>query len=162
MAASMDRIELTSATLFEALQALAEGIRAEMAEIDRAGGVPDEAQLTKVRDKVVEFQSLMVVLDNALSKTREGGTFVREIVGGIAQKLLIRALSYEAAHVARLGSEPTLPLFGAVIFERDLRQLDRLVEQVPTRTPELEAQVAEARGTLQNLIKRCPPITDFG
>ncbi|MBL8690670.1 MAG: hypothetical protein JNL04_16320 [Rhodospirillaceae bacterium] len=162
MAASMDRIELTSAALFEALQGLANDIRKEMGQIDRDGGTPDEIQLTRVRDKVVEFQSLMVVLDNALSKTREGGTFVREIVGGIAQKLLMRALSYETAHVARLESEKSVPLFGAVMFERDLRQLDRLAEQVTTRPPELEAQVTAARGALKNLIKRCPEIADFG
>lgn len=162
MAMNMDRIELTSATLFEALQKLAEEIRTEMARIDRDGGAPDELQLALIRDQVVEFQSLMVVLDNALSKTREGGAFVREIVGGIAQKLLMRALTYETAHVARLEAENSVPLFGAVIFERDLRQLDRLAEQVPTRPPELEAQVAAARGTLKNLIKRCPEIADFG
>lgn len=162
MAASMDRIELTSATLFEALQGLANDIRKEMGRIDRDGGTPDELQLTRVRDQVVEFQSLMVVLDSALSKTREGGTFVREIVGGIAQKLLMRALSYETAHVARLENEKSVPLFGAVMFERDLRQLDRLAEQVLSRPPELEARVAAARGALKNLIKRCPEIADFG
>jgi hypothetical protein len=47
----MDRIELTSATLFEALQGLANDIRKEMGQIDRDGGTPDEAQLTRVRDR---------------------------------------------------------------------------------------------------------------
>ncbi len=161
MAVTMDRIELTSATLFEALQVLADDIRHHMERIDRQGGVPDEFQLTRIRDQIIEFQSLMVVLDNALSKTREGGAFVREIVGGIARKLLTRALSYETAHVARLERNNSVPLFGAVMFERDLRQLDRLAEQVPSKPAELDAQVMAARGTLQKLIKRCPEIADF-
>jgi hypothetical protein len=133
-----------------------------MEEIDRAGGVPTEAQLNRLRDQILEFQSLMVVLDNALAKTPGGGTFVREIVGGISGKLLQRALAYEAAHASRLETQEAVPLFGSVIFARDLRQLDRLAEQVPSRPAELEEQVAQARGTLRNLIKRCPEIADFG
>ena len=162
MATGMDRIELTTATLFEALQRLAGIIRADMARIDRDGGVPTERQLNAIRNQIVEFQSLMAVLDRALSLTREGGAFVREIVGGMSAKLLARALAYEAAHVAKLEAQDTLPLFGAVIFARDLRQLDRLAEQVPGRPADLEAQVVAARNTLQTLIRRCPEISDFG
>jgi hypothetical protein len=160
MATSQDRIELTSATLFEALQDLAGSIKSDMGRIDRAGGVPTEAQLFRLRNQVLEFQSLMAVLDKTLSQTREGGAFVREIVGGISKQILLRSLAYEAAHVARLDKHG-LPLFGAVTFARDLAQLDRLAEQVPTRPADLEAQVAHARGTLQDLIKRCPEIAEF-
>jgi hypothetical protein len=162
LATSLDRIELTSATLFEALQGLAGDIKADMARIDQLGGLPTELQLSRLRNKVLEFQALMTVLDKALSQTREGGTFVREIVGGIAKQILTRSLSYEAAHVARLEREDSVPLFGAVIFARDLAQLDRLAEQVPSRPAELDAQVIAARSTLQGLIKRCPQIADFG
>ena len=42
MSASLDRIELTTATLFEALQRLAGTIRDHMDRIDREGGVPFE------------------------------------------------------------------------------------------------------------------------
>ncbi|MBM3547436.1 MAG: hypothetical protein FJX54_10810 [Alphaproteobacteria bacterium] len=162
MATTQDRIELTSATLFEALQGLAGEIKGDMARIDRTGGTPTEAGLAQLRNKVMEFQALMAVLDRALSQTREGGAFVREIVGGIAKNILTRSLGYEAAHVARLEQEPSVPLFGAVTFARDLAQLDRLAEQVPTRPAELDAQVIAARNTLQGLIKRCPQIADFG
>ena len=160
--AGMDRIELTSATLFEALQSLAADIRADMDRIDRAGGVPTEDELVTLRNQILEFQSLMAVLDKALSRSREGGTFVREIVGGISQKLLLRALTYETAHVSRLESKRSIPLFGAVMFARDLRQLDRLADQVPTRPPELDERVNAARGALQTLIRRCPAIDEFG
>lgn len=162
MSASLDRIELTTATLFEALQRLAGAIREDMARIDRAGGAPTEIQLDAIRNQIIEFQSLMAVLDRALSQTREGGAFVREIVGSMSTKLLTRALAYEAAHAAKLKTQHGVPLFGAVIFARDLRQLDRLAEQVPSRPADLEAQVVAARNTLQSLIRRCPEIADFG
>jgi hypothetical protein len=162
MSAGLDRIELTTATLFEALQRLAGIIRADMDRIDRAGGAPTPLQLDTIRNQIVEFQSLMAILDRALSKTREGGAFVREIVGGISAKLLSRALAYETAHAARLQAQAGVPLFGAVIFARDLRQLDRLAEQVPSQSADLEAQVAQARSTLQTLIGRCPEIANFG
>jgi len=161
LATSLDRIELTSATLFEALQGLAAEIKADMARIDRLGGAPTEMQLVQLRNKVLEFQSLMTVLEKALSQTREGGAFVREIVGGMAKQILMRSLGYEAAHVARLEQVTSVPLFGAVIFARDLAQLDRLAEQVPSRPAELDAQVLAARSTLKNLIKRCPQIEEF-
>lgn len=162
MSAGLDRIELTTATLFEALQRLAGTIRNDMDRIDREGGVPTEIQLGAIRNQIVEFQSLMAILDRAISQTRGGGTFVREIVGGISAKLLTRALAYEAAHVARREGQPDVPLFGAVTFARDLRQLDRLAEQVPSPPADLEAQVIAARSTLQTLIRRCPEIADFG
>jgi hypothetical protein len=161
MASNLDRIELTSATLFEALQGLAGDIKADMGRIDRSGGAPTEAQLVHLRNKIVEFQSLMAILDRALSQTREGGTFVRETVGSITSQILLRSLAYEAAHVARLERESSLPLFGAFIFARDLAQLDRLAHQVPARPAELDAQVSAARDTLQDLIKRCPQIAEF-
>lgn len=162
MAVGADKLEQASALLFEALQELAREIREGMDRIDAAGGVPTDQQIAGIREQIVEFQSLMVVLENALSRTLEGGTFVREIVGGISRKLLSRALTYETAHAARLKSKKSVPLFGAVMFERDLRQLDRLAEQVTGRSEDVEAQVSAARGTLQNLIKRCPEIADFG
>ncbi|MBM3533071.1 MAG: hypothetical protein FJX60_08565 [Alphaproteobacteria bacterium] len=162
MATTLDRIELTSATLFEALQGLATDIKADMGRIDRLGGEPTEAQLGRLRNKVLEFQGLMAVLDKMLSQTRKGGAFVREIVGGIANQILTRSLSYETAHVTRLERANSVPLFGAVTFARDLAQLDRLADQVPSRPAELDAQVSAARSTLRNLIKRCPQIPDFG
>ena len=161
MSVSLDRIELTTATLFEALQRLASTIREDMERIDRIGGVPSDRQLNVIRNQIMEFQSLMAVLDRALSQTREGGAFVREIVGTISAKLLTRALAYEAAHAARLEAQHSLPFFGAVTFARDLRQLERLAEQVPVRPADLEAQVIAARNTLQALIGRCPVIADF-
>lgn len=162
MSAGLDRIELTTATLFEALQKLAGILRADMDRIDRAGGSPTPLQLDAIRNQIIEFQSLMAILDRALSQTREGGAFVREIVGGMSTKLLTRALAYEAAHVARLEAQQGVPLFGAVIFARDLRQLDRLAEQVPSPPADLEAQVLAARNALRGLIDRCPQIADFG
>lgn len=162
MTTMIGRLDFAAARLFEALRRQACDIRSEMARIDRAAGAPTAPHLNRLRTRMIEFQSLKLVLENALAKTREGGAVIRKIVSGISRKLLLRALTYEAAYAARLEAGEAVPLFGAVMFARDLRQLDLLAGQVAVQPAELEAEVIAARGTLQSQIKRCPKVADFG
>jgi hypothetical protein len=159
MAAGRDRIELTTAVLFDALQRLARELRLGMTEIDRGGGAPTALQVGRLRAQVVEFQSVMAVLDRQLPKIEDAGA-IRQMIGDIAAKLLVRALGYEAAYAISLDPSE-VPLFGAVTLSQDLRQLDQLARQVQETPADLEARVAAARDMLQTLIKRCPEVLEF-
>lgn len=160
MARNEGRIELTTAMLFEALQRLARELRLGMTEIDRSGGAPTAREMALLRSQVVEFQSLMAVLDRKLPTTDDAAE-LRKMIGDIAGKLLVRALGYEAAYATHLDPSE-LPLFGSVTLAKDLRQLEQLAKQVPEPPAELEERVAAARDTLQALIRRCPEFAELG
>jgi hypothetical protein len=159
MATTAERIELTTAMLFAALQRLARELRLGMTEIDRDGGAPTAHQMNRLRSQVIEFQSLMAVLDRQLPNTGEGDE-LRKMIGDIASQVLVRALGYEAAYATHLDPSE-VPLFGSVTLAHDLRQLEHLARQVPEPPAELEQRVAAARDTLQALIKRCPEMAEF-
>jgi hypothetical protein len=159
MATTAERIELTTAMLFAALQRLARELRLGMTDIDQAGGAPTAHQMNQLRSQVIEFQSLMAVLDRQLPKTGEGDD-LRKMIGDIASQVLVRALGYEAAYATHLDPSE-VPLFGSVTLAHDLRQLDQLARQVPEPPADLEERVAAARDMLQTLIKRCPEMAEF-
>jgi hypothetical protein len=159
MAKGANGIELSTAMLFDALQRIARELRLGMTDIDRSGGAPTAQQVSRLRAQVVEFQSLMAVLDRQLPKVDDAAP-IRQMIGDIAAKLLVRALGYEAAYAMHLDPSE-VPLFGAVTLAQDLRQLEQLAKQVPEPPADLEARVATARDMLQTLIKRCPEIADY-
>jgi len=159
---SIEQTRLTTTALFEAMQWLGDQLRIEMSMIDRRGGVPTTRQIDHLREQILTFQSLGSVLEKRLhDMPKATARQIRDGVDVMSRRLLARALGYETAYAVRREHQDDVPLFGAVTFSRDLRQLDRLAAQVTEAPPDLLAQVVTARTALKHLIRRCPPVPDF-